>query len=116
MMTKKVKFTQRIANAVRALRGDPWPAVLDFPLPKMEVTPLHLETFQVGLDVRLMVLDMQGPETTAERARRDLGALIGKGLMDAGAIEITKKVDMDRGVLKYGARVRVAMPGEDRHG
>lgn len=116
MMTKKAKFTQRIANAVRALRGDPWPVVFEPILPKMDVTPLRLETFQAGLDIHLMVLDMQGPETTAERARRDLASLIGKGLMDAGAIEITKKVDMDHGLLRYGARVRVAMPEEEKHG
>lgn len=114
MMAKKVKFTQRIANAVRALRGER--LVVDIPLPKMEVTPLRLETFQAGLDVPLMVLDMQGPETVIETARRDLASLIGKGLMDAGAIEITKKVDMGHGLLKYGARVRVAMPEEERHG
>lgn len=116
MMTKKAKFSQRIVNAVRALRGDPWPVVFEPIRPKMDETPLRLKTFQVGLDVPLTVLDMQGPETAVERARQDLASLIGKGLMNAGAIEITKKVDMDHGLLKYGARVRVAMPEEERHG
>jgi hypothetical protein len=116
MMTKKTKFTQRIANAVRALRGDPWPAVLEFPLPKMEVTPLRLETFKAEQAVPLMVLDMQGHEAIAMTVRRDLASLIGKGLMDAGVIEISKTVDLDRGLLRYGARVRVAMPEEEQHG
>lgn len=113
-MSKKVKFTQRIANAVRALRGER--LVVDIPLPKMEVTPLQLETFQVEQVVPLMLLDMQGPETTAESARRDLASYIGKGLMDSGAIEITKNVDLGNGTLTYRGRVRVAMPGEERHG
>ena len=110
----KTKLSTRILNAVRALRGER--LVVDIPLPKMEVTPLRLETFQAGLDIQLMVLDMQGPETTAERARRDLASLIGKGLMDAGAIEISKTVDLDRGTLTYGAKVRVARPEEENNG
>jgi hypothetical protein len=116
MMTKKVKFTQRIANAVRALRGDPWPVVFEPVLPKMDATPLRLETFGAERTVPLMLLDMQGPETVAETARRDLAPLIGKGLMDAGAIEITKNVDLDRGTLTYGAKVRVARPEEENNG
>lgn len=111
---KKTKFTQRIANAVRALRGEP--LVVDIPLPKMEVAPLQLETFGAERVVPLMLLDMQGPETVAETARRDLASLIGKGLMDAGAIEISKTVDLDRGTLTYRARVRVARPEEEQHG
>lgn len=113
---KKVKFTQRIANAVRALRGDPWSMVFEAAVPKMEVTPLRLETFKAAQDVPLMVLDMQGPETVAAEVRRDLASLIGKDPMDAGAIEISKTVDMGRGTLTYEARVRVAMPGEEHHG
>jgi hypothetical protein len=116
MKTKKVKFTQRIANAVRALRGDPWPVVFEPILPKMEVTPLRLETFKAEQAVPLMVLDMQGQETVAMAVRRDLASLIGKGLMDAGVIEIIKTVDLDRGTLTYGARVRVARPEEEQHG
>ncbi|MBO5917691.1 MAG: hypothetical protein J6Q14_02860 [Oscillospiraceae bacterium] len=116
MMTKKVKFTQRIANAVRALRGEPWPTVFEAAVPKVEATPLRLETFQVEQIVPLMVLDMQGQETIAMTVRRDLASLIGKGLMDAGAIEITKNVDLDRGTLTFRGRVRVAMPEEEKHG
>lgn len=114
MMTKKAKFTQRIANAVRALRGEP--LVVDIPLPKMEVTPLRLETFKAEQAVPLMVLDMQGPETIAMTVRQDLASLIGKGLMDAGVIEISKTVDLDRGTLTYGAKVRVARPEEENNG
>jgi hypothetical protein len=62
-----------------------------------------------------MVLDMQGPENTAEEARRDLARLIGRQLMDAGAIRITKSVDLAQGVLTYRARVQVAMPEEDNN-
>ena len=115
-MIKKVKFTQRIANAVRALRGDPWPEVLDFPLPKVEVTPLHLETFQVERSVPLEFIDLQGQEVLAETVRRELATSIGKGLMDAGAIEISKRAEFDKGRFYFRAKVRVAMPGEERHG
>lgn len=113
---KKTKFTQRIANAVRAIRGEPWTAVVGATLPPVEATPLQLETFKAEQAVPLMVLDMQGPETIAMAVRRDLAFLIGKGLMDAGAIEITKTVDLDRGLLRYGAKVRVARPEEENNG
>lgn len=110
----KVKFTQRVLNAARALRGDPWPVVFE-PILK-EVTPLRLETFQAERSVPLMLLDMQGPETVAAEARRDLASIIGKGLLDGGAIEITKTADIPRDTLTYRARVRVARPEEESHG
>lgn len=113
---KKTKFTQRIANAVSALRGDPWPVVFEPTPTKIEVTPLQLETFQVEQFVPLMLLDMQGPETVTAEVRRDLGRRIGEGLMGAGAIEITKKVDIPNDTLTYRARVRVARPEEEQHG
>lgn len=113
---KKEKFSKRIANAVRALRGDPWPVVFEPILPKVGATPLRLETVQAERTVPLMVLDMTGPENVTETVRRDLGSIIGKGLMDAGAIEICRNVDLDHGTVTYRVTVRVAMPEEERHG
>lgn len=113
---KKEKLSKRILNAARALRGEPWPQVYEFAAPKLEVTPLRLETFQAECSVPLMAVDMQGPENTAAEARQDLARLIGRKLMDAGAIRVTKSVDLAQGVLTYRARVQVAMPEEDDNG
>ena len=113
---KKEKLTKRIANAVRALRGNPWPVVFEPILPKMEATPLRLETFKAEKSVPLEFVDLQGREVLDETIRREMATRIGKKLMTTGFIEITKKVDVDAGTLTYMGRVRVAMPEEEKHG
>ena len=112
----KTKLSARIANAVRALRGEPWPAVIE--APRITYTCPAIQTVGAETSCPLEFIDQQGPEVTAEAALRDISALIGKALLDAGAIKITKTADIPGGRLYYRGRVRVVMPEkeDDDHG
>lgn len=112
----KTKLSLRIANAVRALRGEPWPAVIE--APKITYIRSVIQTIGAETSCPLEFIDLQGPEVTAETALRDISALIGKELLDAGAIKIIKTADIPGGRLYYRGRVQVVMPGEedDDHG
>lgn len=112
MMTKKVKFTQRILNAVRALRGEPWPCAPVVETPPVEVCRYKIETFMTTGSVPLEYIDLRGPEVVATAARQDLADHIGRAMMDAGAVEVTKTADIKAGLLYFRAKVRVAMPEE----
>lgn len=106
----KTKLIHRIANAVRALRGEPWPAVIEGP----NITYIRPATQTVNAETScpLEFIDLQGPEVTDAAARRDIAALIGRELLEANAIELTRNVDLRAGLLIHRGRVRVVMPWE----
>lgn len=110
----KIKFTQRIANAVRALRGEPWPVVIEGP--KITYTRPDIQTIGAETSCPIAFIDLQGPEVTDAAARRDIASLIGAELLDAGAVKITRDVDIRAGRFYYRGRVQVVMPGEEDEG
>lgn len=110
----KPKLSQRIANAVRALRGEPWPAVIEGP--KITYTRPDVQTVYAETSCPMAFIDLQGPEVTDAAARRDIAALIGMELLDAGAIKITRDADIRAGRFCYRGQVRVVMPGEEDDG
>lgn len=110
----KTKLIQRIANAVRALRGEPWPVV--FEGSKITYTRPAIQTIGAATSCPIAFMDLQGPEVTDAEARRDIAALIGRELLDAGAIKITRDVDIRAGWFNYQGQVRVVMPGEEDDG
>lgn len=110
----KTKLSTRIANAVRALRGEPWPAVIEGP--KITYTRPAIQTIGAETSCPIELIDLQGPEVTDEEVRRDIAKLIGKELLTAGAIEITRTTDFRAGLFGYRGRVRVVMPGEEGDG
>lgn len=105
----KNKLSLRIANAVRALRGEPWPAAIEPP----RITYRYLNTQTIGAmtSCPLAAIGRQGTEVVDAEARLILAKRIGVELLDKGAIEITKRVDSYTGWANYYGRVRVAMPG-----
>lgn len=103
---KREKFGQRIYNACRALRGEPWPQVFQFanpPMMKAERTDVVAFGNAVTIpgDVDPDALDLAF-------VKRDLAWSIGLNLLEEGAIIITEKRD-HRG-LTFEGRVRVVMP------
>ena len=107
----KTKLRTRILNAVRALRGDPWPAYIEGP----KITYFRPAIQAIGAETSCPIafIDLQGPEVTDAAARWDIAALIGMELLDAGAIKIARDVDIRAGRFYYRGRVRVVMPGEE---
>jgi len=107
----KTKLSTRILNAYRALRGDPWPTMIEGP--KITYTRPAVQTIGAETSCPIAFIDLQGPEVTDGEARRDIAALIGMELLDAGAIKITRDVDIMAGRFYYRGKVRVVMPGEE---
>jgi hypothetical protein len=107
----KAKLSARILNAYRALRGDPWPVV--FEGPKITYFRPAIQTIGAETSCPIAFMDLQGPEVTDERARRDIAALIGAELLDAGAIKITRDADIRAGRFYYRGLVRVVMPEKE---
>lgn len=105
----KAKLSTRILNAYRALRGEPWPTVIEGP----KITYLRTVTQNIGAETSYPIafIDLQGPEVTDAAARRDIAALIGAELLDCGAIKITRDADTRDGRFYYRGRVQVVMPG-----
>lgn len=110
----KPKLSTRILNAYRALRGDPWPTMIEGP--KITYTRSTIQTMGAETSCPIAFIDLQGPEVTDAEARRNIAALIGAELLDAGAIKITRDVDIRAGRFYYRGRVRVVMPGEEDDG
>lgn len=108
-MAKREKFGQRIYNAYRALRGDPWPQeVIRFEyLPRVEKRP---DIVAFGNAVTLS-RDIDPDALDLAFVKRDLAWSIGLNLLEEGAIIITEKRD-HRG-LTFEGRVRVVMPEKE---
>lgn len=107
----KAKLSTRILNAYRALRGEPWPAVIEGP--KITYTRPDIVTIGAEVTCPIEFLDLQGPEVTDGTARQDVARLIGQELLNAGAIQTRRVADLRDGYLRYTGRVRVVMPGEE---
>lgn len=108
----KTKLSTRILNAYRALRGEPWP-IHFIEGPKITHTRPDILTIGAETSCPIAFIDLQGPEVTDAAARRDIAALIGAELLDAGAIKIARDVDIMAGRFTYRGKVRVVMPGEE---
>ena len=110
----KPKLGHRIANAVRALKGEPWPVqIMAFTPPRVE--RCDIQTFACCLTVGLhfdedaqTALGEVYQEEIAAKLSRDLG----RELLQAGAIEIKTTRDDVRMKNTYRAELRVVMPGE----
>lgn len=107
----KTKLSERILNAVHALRGEPWPTVIEGP--KITYTYPATQTIGAKTTYPLEFLDLQGPEVTNMEAWQDVAKRIGLELLGSGAIKIARDVDLRNGYLHYRGQVRVVMPGTD---
>ena len=107
----KAKLSTRILNAYRALRGEPWPAVIEGP--KITYTRPKVATYVTRQFVPWERCDLQGPEVVEEYARRRLLQQIGPELMDAGVIVLDKNPDFANGGTCYQATLRVVMPEKE---
>ena len=111
----KPKLGRRIVAAIRALKGEPWPA-------EIVSTPLKIERHNIqsfGIShVTGRYFDEWAPEGMDEVIRKHLAADLGRALLEAGAIEITaepadpQKHDLFAGTV-YRAKIRVAMPEKE---
>lgn len=112
----KTKFSTRILNAYRALRGEPWPIVIEGP--KIKYYRPAIQTIVATASLPEAFLRLQGTEVTDKEARRNIATKICNKLLDDGAIEIVREVERHGGWLYYTGRVRVVMPEkeDDSHG
>lgn len=108
----KTNLSTRIANALRALRGDPWPVTF-IEGPKITYTTPAVETYAIEHAVDWELFDLQGPEVTEERVRSRIADRIGRELLESGAIAIKRRPDIPKGIIYYRGEVRVVMPGEE---
>ena len=107
----KPKLSTRIRDAFHAFRHGP--TLVKFEQPVVTVTRPAINTIGAETSCPIAFIDLQGPEVTDAEARRDIAKLIGLELLDAGAIKITRDVDVRAGLFYYRGRVRVVMPGTD---
>lgn len=108
----KPKLGRRIANAIKCLKGEPFPQAITYepvklerrnilPFCRVQTAPLHIDEW-VRADWDKI-------------HREEIAAALGKDLLQAGAIEITtEQASRDRYdprvVTIYRAKVYVAMP------
>lgn len=110
----KTKLSTRILNAVRALRGEPWPTVIEGP--KITYTRPAVQTIGAEVTLPIILADLQGPEVADAEGRRSVATAIGAELLKADAIKIAKTLDIYADELHYRGQVRVVMPGEEDDG
>lgn len=86
---KQTPWATRIYNAVRALRGDPWPQVLQLASPSMVVERHDIQTIGVAVTVPLSPAykDLDDPDMKAA-AHKELAKTIGVAMLEEGAIAI----------------------------
>lgn len=114
-MAKFERITKRIANAVRALRGEPWPAMIE--APEIKETRANVQTCGAEYRVPLEHLDLLGPMCMDDEAHRAVASIIGRRLLETGCIEFDRVPDIACGVIRYRGKVRVVMPEkEGEHG
>ena len=109
---KKIKpvrpsLGHRIANAVKALKGEPWPAQIVFnPPPPVKYNPARVETFAARRTYFFPGSGHITREEFLERQRHLLAREIGKTLLSFGAIEFCEEGNE----TAMQARIRVVMP------
>lgn len=104
---KREPFGRRIYNAIRALRGDPWPQVFEFAAPP-QVQVLRPDVVTFGNAVTLPKDVVHPDNVDLAFVKRDLVMSIGLNLLEEGAVVITEKHD-HRG-WTFEGRVKVVMP------
>ena len=112
----KPKLSTRIRDAYHAFMHGP--TLVKFEQPVVTVTRPDVKTIGAEVTLPLELIDLQGPEVTNTEARQDIAKLIGRELLNAGAIETRQEVDLRNGYLRYHGRARVVMPEkeDDGHG
>lgn len=112
----KPKLGRRIAAAVRALKGEPWPAqIVSAPLDNI----WHYNIQAFGRQhVTGLHFDEWAPVDMDKIHREEIAAQLGKDLLQAGAIEITaepasRDVHGPCAGTVYRAKVRVVMPEKE---
>ena len=114
----RTRLGHRIANAVKALKGEPWPEQIAFELPKIE--RYKFQTF-VRQHVCGRCYDEWAPVDMDKINREEIAAQLGKDLLQAGAIKITtEQLDPEVHGRWYGpfpgkiyrAKIRVVLPEE----
>lgn len=103
----KTKISERIHNAWRALRGDPWPVILEGP--KIEYRRTSLETFHASFVVPLEVLDLSGPENVTESTKRVLVHRLAEQLIDSAAVDVQRLPDFRAGSMCYKATLQAVL-------
>lgn len=116
---KKPKLGARIEAAIRALRGEPFPAISVPTLPKLERH--NIQTFACQ-HVTSRYFDERAPEGTAESVaeglRKSAARQLVQDLLRTGAIEVTTEparpelYGPDAGTI-YLAKIRVVMPEKE---
>lgn len=111
----KPKLGHRMAAAIRALKGEPWPVQMVYNLPKAE--RYNIQAFG-RQHVTGLHFDEWAPVDMDKIHREEIAALLGKDLLQAGAIEITaeparRDVYGPCAGTVYRAKVRVAMPEKE---
>lgn len=110
----KPRLGHRIANAVKCLKGEPWPVALSFELPKIERHEIQAFGCQ---HVCRRHIDEWAPVDMDKVARERIALNLGRDLLQAGAIEITTEpanpaIHGPFPGTVYRAKVRVVMPAE----
>lgn len=108
----KPKLRRRITNAIKCLKGEPWPMPLTYELPKVE--RYNVQSF-AAKHVTGRDFDEWAPENMGEIIQKEMAAELCNALLQAGAIEITtepadpQEYDPWAGTV-YCAKIRVVMP------
>lgn len=110
-MAKREKFGQRIYNAYRALRGDPWPQVFEFANPPMAAERHDIQTMGVQVNVNKYEADIMDPADLLEFVTMRIRVNLAHALGDSNAVEIVRDdgAPWDK-CIRYTGRLRVVMP------
>lgn len=108
-MAKREKFSQRIYNACRALRGEPWPQVFEFanpPMMKAERPDIQTIAAQINFDrYDAKIMD---PDDLLEYATKRVCVNLARELEGSNAVEIYR--EETPGGVRYTGRLQVVMP------
>lgn len=118
-MAKREKFGQRIYNACRALRGEPWPQVFQFANPPMmKVDRPDIKTLFVEMDIPELHAERMDPDYLRKVVTDSLSEGLARTLAAEGAFVIDQENreawdSRDRlytRYIRYTGRLRVVMP------
>lgn len=118
---KREKFGQRVYNACRALRGDPWPQVFEFANPPMmKAERPDIKTLFVGMSVHKLDAEQMSPDILRKVVTDKLSVHLAHTLATMGAVEIHRD---DREAcdprapfaqyIRYTGRLQVVMPEKE---
>lgn len=109
---KREPFGQRIYNAIRALRGDPWPQVFEFAAPPMVVgRPLDIQTIAYTVEIDKCDARMMDPDIMLNYATDRICIEFANALKDFNVVEIIRDdgSPWDK-CIRYAGRLQVVVP------